>query len=155
MKHMTNSGTGVAAAAARLVLTGAVTTTLTLFAQAPKVYAQSSCPSVYRYRASYGAKRLPTDAPVLPKRYYRSHDVPKPKVSKTAKVWGKPTPKNPVLLPNYNRPDPDCPAWKDCYQRAWQEYFEKIDRAAAGQPFFKNETPHGLENPVPEPPGAP
>ncbi len=46
MKRAVDSGTGVAAAAAKLVLTGAVTTTLAVFAQAPKAYAQSGC-SIY------------------------------------------------------------------------------------------------------------
>jgi hypothetical protein len=63
------------AAAARLVLTGAVATALAVFTQAPKAYAQAGCPGVYR------STRLPTDALLLARRYYRPYSVPSPTAS--------------------------------------------------------------------------
>jgi hypothetical protein len=54
MKRTVDSGTGVAVAEARLVLAGAVTSTLTVFAQPPKAHAQSGCPSSFNVSRSTG-----------------------------------------------------------------------------------------------------
>jgi hypothetical protein len=67
-------------------------------------------------------------------------------------ILEKPTPKHPVLLPDYRRPDPNRQPWKDRYEEQWQEYRENIERAAAGQPYFRRESPHGLERAEPKPP---
>src|SRR5262245_15361804 len=135
----------ISTAAAKLILAGSVAT-LSTVVEVPKARAVciGGCPAICT-----GNNKSSTQKTVLPKR----HSVPVPKPTKrTAKRQDdyKPTPKHPVLLPNYNRPDPKDVRWKDRdIKKEWEEYGDKLSKVKAGQTLFKEEVEHAPENEAP------